>query len=82
MKGYKMIWVILTFVFGWLLCGAWAIRMEEKNDKTVYSISENWPLYVFGLIGLAIVWLTIWPSRLRAFAKGIKAAWNQALGGQ
>ena len=68
-------WKILTFVFGWLLCGAWAIRMDEKANKEV----NVWLYYICGLIGLVITWFSIWPKRLWKFAKGVAEAWRQAL---
>ena len=69
-----MIWKILTFVFGWLLCGAWSIRIEEKKQD--YVEDEIWMFYSTGPIGLIIVWLFIWPERIWNFGKGVIEAWK------
>ncbi len=76
-----MVWIILTFVFGWLLCGAWALRMDGKT----YAAKEGFPLpivaaYFFGPIVLPVFWLEIWPGKLWKFAKGIATAWQKAKG--
>lgn len=72
-----MIWKILTFVFGWLLCGAWAVRMLNKDDNKVTR--DVWAFYVAGLVALIITWFAVWPKRLYRFTKCIKPAWKQAL---
>lgn len=71
-----MLWIILTLVFGWLLCGAWAIRMDEKDGNKVED--EPWLFYLFGLVGLAIVWFSIWPECIYRFCKGVAKAWREA----
>ncbi len=71
-----MIWIILTFVFGWLLCGALAIRMAEKDLEKVEN--DQWLYYSTAPFALIIMWIIIWPSRLGKFAKGIVAAWKEA----
>ena len=75
-----MIWIILTFVFGWLLCAAWAMRMDEKDLGEVEK--DIWFYYVLGLIALLVVWLDVWFPRLREFmtgiVKGIKLAYKEA----
>lgn len=76
-----MIWIILTSVFGWLLCGAWTIRMIEKADNELAKgdIKLFLAAYMLGPAILIFAWGTIWPSRLHQFGKGIKTAWKQAL---
>jgi len=73
-----MIWVILTFVFGWLLCGAWALRMDEKDGMNVKG-NAFWFYYIGGLLGLTVVWLGIWPERIWKFGKGVVNAWKQGM---
>jgi len=75
-----MIWIILTIVFGWLLCGAWALRMCEKDDD---EVEKYWsPFYTFGLIALVIIWFSIWPERIGEFIENFKSAWKQAMKGK
>ena len=77
-----MIYKILTIILGWLLCGAWAIRMEEKEASRVV---RDWLhiccFYGFGPIALVIGGFLFWPSRLWKFAKGIGKAWKEAMQG-
>lgn len=75
-----MIWIILTFVFGWLLCGAWAMRMWEKY---VNCVEDDWGLfYSLGLVALIIGWFFIWPERIWTFCKDFVIAFKQALKGK
>ncbi len=73
-----MIWKLLAIIFCWLLCGAWAIRMGEKNENEVERDSI-WCYYLFGLLFLAIEWFGIWPSRIRKFRKGTVAVWRETI---
>lgn len=73
-----MIWIILTFVFGWLLCGAWAIRMWEKEDNGPF-VEPKWLFYLAAPFVLVITWFFIWPERLWKFGRGVVSAWKQSL---
>lgn len=75
-----MIWIILTFVFGWLLCSAWAIRMTEKYSGCIED--HQWLFYTLGPISLIITWFVFWPKRLwkisKTFIQGVESAWDKA----
>lgn len=73
-----MIWKILTFVFGWLLCGAWAVRMDFKRTGP-NGIAFVVASYILGPLALICVWVMEWPCILGRFIKKFVAAWKQAL---
>jgi len=75
-----MMGIILTFVFGWLLCGAWTIRMLEK-DSDIIEKSKFWLglFYMTGMVGLIIMWFVIWPKRIWKFCECFVSVFKQAL---
>ncbi len=76
-----MVWIILTFVFGWLLCGAWALRMDGKTyGAKVGFLLPIVAAYFFGPIILLAFWLEIWPEKIWKFPKRFIAAWQKAKG--
>lgn len=76
-----MLWIILTFAFGWLLCGAWAIRMGQKSKWISLPKAGTgfvFTLYAGGPVALVVIWCSIWPARLWKFCKGVAKAWREA----
>lgn len=69
-----MIWIIATVVLGWLLCSAWALRMDEKENNSVQD--DWWVFYSLGPIGLIIGWFFVWPGRIKDICKCIYDAWK------
>lgn len=73
-----MVWIILTFIFGWLLCGMWALRMGEKDDTIVSTTIDGIYHSIFGPIRLFTTFFTIWPDRIVSFYKRFIKAWREA----
>lgn len=68
-----MIWKILTIVFGWLLCGAWNMRLIERRHTKISRL-EAVVYYIFGAIGFAAEWWGYWwPKVHRRITAAIKA---------
>lgn len=73
-----MTWKILAIVFGWLLCGAWVMRMIDKDsDYVERDIAAIGVFYGLGPLTLLIIWFTIWPARIKVFAKDTIVAWKK-----
>lgn len=70
----------IAIILFWLLCGSWAIRMEEKDNKQVIC-QGSYIMVAFGCISVLLAFSVVWVPRLWDFAKGIRDAWKQALKG-
>lgn len=74
-------WMWIAIIMFWLLCGQWAIRMEEKDTKIVLRGGHIFIICSIGCFALLIAFCEIWIPRLWRFIKGIRMAWKQALKG-
>ena len=63
-------------VFGWLLCGAWGIKMTEKRRGCVEK--NAWANYLLGPIVFLGEITLHWPPLLWRFCKGVVRAWKEA----
>ena len=73
-----MTWKILAIVFGWLLCGAWVMRMIDKDGNHVErDIVPIGIFYGLGPLVLLVTWFTIWPKRIWFFTKDVIVAWKK-----
>ncbi len=73
-------WIIIS-ALGWLLCGAWAIRMWEKRDypREVMDNVQAIFTYVAAPVILVVFWFMYWTAILSKFAEGVCEAWLKAL---
>ncbi len=72
-----MVWIILTFVLGWLLCGAWGKGIANSDNDLDKDIV--WLYYILGPFALVIaIVVDIRNFRLWRFCKGVVKAWKEA----
>ena len=70
----------ISIILFWLLCGSWAIRMEEKATKSVVNgIPESCIVTGFGCLSLLMGFYCFWLPRLWEFLKGIRKVWEESL---
>lgn len=71
-------WISISIILFWLLCGSWAIRMEEKCTQKIVSTPDNYICTCFGCLGLIMTFCMNWLPRLWRFIKGVRCAWQAA----
>lgn len=74
----NVMWMYISIILFWFLCGNWAIRMEEKRDNEVIRGESGFIMYFIGCFALLLAFCETWIPRLWKFAKGTRIAWKQA----
>lgn len=75
-------WMYISIILFWFLCGSWAIRMEEKADDKVMRSVDSFIRVSIGFFALVITFCEVWLPRLWKFIKDIRLAWKQAIKGE
>lgn len=72
-------WMYISFIVFWLLCGSWGIRMEEKDTDKVIRGGVSIIMGSIGIFALLITFCEIWLPRFWRFAKGTREALEASL---